>query len=189
MPSLEPPDSYTLSGACGWLELGNVGEAEAELGRLSKTARSHPDALEILWLIQSRKEDWDAAARTAEELRRRAPERASGWLHFPYALRRSNRGDLRVCWEALLPAAEKFPDEPVIPYNLACYACQLDRLDDAREWFAKALKIEERLALKTVSKLMENLGQEVGRTGGSGIKKMALKDDDLKPLWEEIERL
>ena len=76
-------------------------------------------------------------------------------------------GGLQAAWDALLPAFEKFPKEPTIPYNLACYACQLRRLDEARQWLERAVKI----------------------AGKEKIKFMALNDDDLEPLWQEIKRL
>jgi len=65
----------------------------------------------------------------------------------------------------------------------------LDRLDEARAWFAKALKAEEKQAGKTVGLLLEAAPQEISSSATSGIKRMALRDDDLKPLWPEIERL
>ncbi len=56
----------------------------------------------------------------------------AGWLHRAYALRRVANGGLPQAWDALLPAAEKFPGEPVIAYNLSCYACQMQQLDASR---------------------------------------------------------
>ena len=51
-------------------------------------------------------------------LLRRAPSARSGWLHQAYALRRVPDGGVQKAWEALLPAFEKFPKEPTIPFNL-----------------------------------------------------------------------
>ena len=67
----------------------------------------------------------------------------------------------------LAPVAEKFPAVSTIPYNLACYACQLGNPAEARQWLAKAI--------------------EIG--GVDDIKRMALADPDLKPMWEEIKKL
>jgi hypothetical protein len=33
-----------------------------------------------------------------------------------------------------------------IPYNLACYTCRLGRLEEARRWLARAIKIQGREA-------------------------------------------
>ena len=94
------------------------------------------------------------------------PARSSGWLHQAYALRRVPEGGVKQAWQALLPAFDKFPKEPVISYNLSCYACQMNQLEAARVWLKRA----------------EFLGNK------TEIKRMALKDPDLEPLWGEIRR-
>ncbi len=106
----------------------------------------------------------EAAWDVARKLIIRAPDRASGWLNRAYALRRSPEGGLSKAWDALLPAAEKFPDEPTVFYNLSCYACQLEQMENARKWFKKALK----------------------KGNKEKLKRDALADADLKPLWAEI---
>jgi tetratricopeptide (TPR) repeat protein len=95
------------------------------------------------------------------------PDDAFGWIHQAYALRRMKGGSVKAAWDALLPAADKFPSQPMIAFNLACYACQLGRLEEAREWLRKAI----------------DLGDE------KEIKTRALDDPDLEPLWANIGRL
>jgi hypothetical protein len=51
---------------------------------------------------------------------------------------------LQVAWDALLPAVEKFAEVYVVSYNLACYACQMGRLPEARHWLKRALEIAEK---------------------------------------------
>jgi tetratricopeptide (TPR) repeat protein len=97
-----------------------------------------------------------------------APKRAAGWLHHAYAVRRAVDGGVEKALDALLPAVDRFPTEPYIPYNLACYAAQFGRLDEAWEWLHKAMEAEG----------------DVNR-----IKTMALQDADLKALWERISEL
>ena len=164
MSSLEPPDSFHLSAATGWLELGNHVEAGQELAGISAACHEHPDVLEVRWAICAAGNDWEGGLSAAELLLKKAPKRSSGWLHRAYALRRVKRGGLQQAWEALRPAFEKFPKEPVIPYNLACYACQKGLLAEAREWLQRAVKI----------------------AGRENIRSMALNDEDLQQLWEEI---
>jgi Flp pilus assembly protein TadD len=120
--------------------------------------------LEVRWLVHAQEKNWEEGLAVAGKLVELAPQRSSGWLHRAYALRRAQGGGLQAAWNALLPAVEKFPEEPTIPYNLACYACQLARLDQARQWLQRAVKI----------------------AGKEKITFMALNDDDLAPLWEEI---
>lgn len=159
-------DSHRLRAACGWLELGNPVEARLELESVSEVARNHPDVLECRWLLASRDEDWDEALRLALDLRAAAPERPSGWIHHAYALRRTRHGSIEEAWKVLHMAHELFPAEPVIPYNLACYACQLGRLDEGMDWFREALRIGHKTTLRA----------------------MALEDNDLQELWERIRK-
>lgn len=167
MERLEPPDVFFLNAALGWLELGQPAEALAELSRIAPERQKRPDVLEVQWAVRAALQDWDGALRAAEELVAQAPDRPSGWLHRAYALRRATGGGLAAAWEALRPAAERFPREPVIRYNLACYACQMGRLDEARQWFKRALLAGDPVALR----------------------EMALHDTDLQPLWDEIRAL
>ena|SRR2546422_10725843 len=166
MQPLEPPDLHYASAAVGWLELGNVGEARAELERISSGLRQHPDVLEIQWSLCAREERWDEGLQIARALLHTAPERSSGWLHQAYALRRVREGTVKKAWHALLPAFDKFPKDPIICFNLACYACQMQQLEAARVWFKRALVLG----------------------GKERIKNMALEDSDLKALWAEIQK-
>ena len=167
LPRIEPPDMHYLSAAVGWLELGNVVEATAELEQICPANQSHPDVLEVRWALCAKQEDWRGALSAARAIVESAPERASGWLHRAYAVRRVPGGGLQQAWDALLPAFKMFPGETIIPFNLACYACQMSRLDEAREWFQRALAVGNREKLK----------------------QMALADADLEPLWNEIREL
>ena len=47
MNKLEPPDTHYFLAAIGWLELGNVVEARAELAQISASQHEHPDVLEL----------------------------------------------------------------------------------------------------------------------------------------------
>lgn len=164
MQGLEHSDIHRVNAALGWLGLNSPADARAELDAVAPAQQSHPAVLEVRWLLCAHEGDWREGLAVAERTLSAAPEVPSGWLHRAYALRRVEGGGLVPAQNALLPAAEKFPDDPVIAFNLACYACQLDQLDDARQWLQRAV--------------------EIG--GKKPIQQMALADDDLKPLWKEI---
>ncbi len=166
MQPLEPPETHYLSAAQGWVELGNPAEARAELAHICAALQFHPDVLEVRWVICVEEQHWEEGLQVARALVQAAPERASGWLHQAYALRRVAEGGVAKAWEALLPAFGKFPKEAIIAYNLACYACQLNQLETAREWLRRALALGEK----------------------EQIRLMALADDDLEPLWPEIQQ-
>jgi tetratricopeptide (TPR) repeat protein len=163
---LESPDAHYLLHAVGWIELGNLVEARAELEHIREELQAHPDVLEVRWLICAEQKEWDEGLRVARVLIEKVPDRASGWLHQAYALRRVATGGLQPAWDALLPASEKFPTMEIIPYNLACYACQMNQMDTARLWLKKALSVGDR----------------------ERIKQRAMEDTDLGPLWEEIKK-
>lgn len=72
----------------------------------------------------------------------------------------------REAWELLLPFARRFPKVSTIPYNLACYACQMGNHAEAERWLDKAVKLRSR----------------------EEIKRLAIGDPDLKPLWSSIRK-
>ena len=162
---LQPPDTHHFSAAIGWQELRNPVEAEAELANISAPCQIHPDVLEVRWQVCVARKDWAAALHVAELLIEYSPSSATGWVHRAYALRRVPGGGLEKAWEALLPTIAQFPKMPIIPYNLACYAAQFGRLDEAWDWLHKALEAGENIET---------------------VKRMALSDSDLQALWERI---
>lgn len=164
MPNLEPPDTHALTAALGWIELGNAREALAELDGVSPENQNHPGVLDVRWVALAELKHWDEALAVGRKLVDVSPGNVSGWLHRAYALRRVKGGGLPQAWEALLPAAEKFPRQLLVAFNLACYACQMQRLDEARQWLRRAVEIGDEKQVMT----------------------MALADSDLEPLWPEI---
>ena len=167
MEKLAPPESHSLSAAVGWLGLGCVAEAKAELAAIGPGFQNHPDVLELRWLICAEQHEWEEGLQIARTLLHHAPDDSSGWLHQAYALRRVPEGSVKAAWKALLPAFDKFPTEPIIAFNLSCYACLMQQLDAARVWLKRAAVLG----------------------GKERIKKMALSDPDLQPLWSEINQL
>ena len=157
---LQPPDSHHLRAAEGWLELGDPAEANQELQRLSLTGRFHPLALLTRWDIYAQLEHWEFAYTIAQGLVAMLPEEPVGWINRAFALHRLQR--TREAWDKLRPAADKFPNNLTISYNLACYACQLGSFDEASRWLKKAMKLAD----------------------PNKVQLVALDDPDLKPLWE-----
>src|SRR5678816_3123958 len=161
---LAPPDCHYVDAAMGWLELGNPSEALAELSHVSKQLSNDPLVLETKWQILARTDRWNESLPVAKTFCEVAPAVPQGWLHQAVSLYRLNR--TKEAWELLLPMAEKFPKSWVIAYDLACYACQLDSVEEGRRWLRKAFKLHE----------------------PAEVKLLALADPDLKVLWPEIEQ-
>ena len=68
---LQPPDSMLLTAAEGWLGLGDINAASAELDNITPELRVHPAVLDVRWQIYAKAKRWDACieiARTLTEL-------------------------------------------------------------------------------------------------------------------------
>lgn len=161
--TLPPPSCHFLDAAVGWLELGNPAEALIELNQIAPEFLDHPQVLEVKWQVFARTESWDKSLPIAQAFCQVAPGLPQGWLHQAVSLYRLNRTE--DAWNLLLPMAKKFPRSWIIPYDLSCYACQLNRLEEGRTWLKKAFRLGD----------------------PKEVKLLALADPDLKTLWPEIE--
>lgn len=156
-------DAMFLRAAQGWLELGDWQSANDELEQLQPLTRALPSVLALRGEIYSAAKRWDNVIEIAGTLARELPDQSLGHLQLACALHELKR--TKEALGTLLPIADKFPGEWVIPYKLACYACQLGELSDARQWIAHAFKVGDAQRLKL----------------------RALDDADLAPLWGEIQ--
>lgn len=168
MSTLEPPDCHFLDAATGWLMLGNLAESRAEFAQINPSLSEHPLVLDLEWRLLAQEERWLDAVATGERLVRVNPDDANAWVHRSYALHELRR--TREAFDKLLPAAARFPREPIIPYNLACYTCQLGELTAAQRWVERSLAVSK----KAREKLLR--------------LQAALEDPDLQPLWPELKQ-
>jgi len=171
MSPLEPPDSFHLLAAQGWLELGCPTEAGEELEKIAPELSMRPDVLGTRWEACARLGNWEAGVEIGQRLVEAEPEQSFGWINRSYALRRAPGGGVQAAYEALRPAADRVADLEQVNFNLACYACQLGRLDEGREWLSKSLAIAQR----------------DGRLHFA--RQNALNEPDLEALWNEIRKL
>ena len=155
---------HHLQAAEGWLELGNHLEADAELDSIAAELRAHPSVLELRWQVYAASKKWHACIDIAKTLTKLKPNRAVGWIHYAYALHELKR--TQEAFDLLAPLADKFARDATVPYNLACYACQLGRLNEAGEWLQNAYEAGD----------------------AKEIKLQALDDPDLAPLWQNDSR-
>ena len=101
------------------LGLGDWQSANDELENIDPDLRAHLEVLKIRFHICSAAKNWELALVVAEALVRYLPDDPEPWIHRSFALHEINR--TRQAQEQLLSAAEKFPVEWIVPYNLACY--------------------------------------------------------------------
>jgi tetratricopeptide (TPR) repeat protein len=158
-------DQRQLNAAEGWLELGDWVQANEELELITPEMRAHPSVLRASWGIYAKGGKWELAAEVAQGITVILPDNAWGYIHFAYSLHELKR--TKEAQAVLLPVADKFPDQYIIRYNLACYCCQLGELKDGLRWLGKAIDL----------------------AGKKHIRTMALEDSDLKPLWKQISEI
>ena len=155
---IEPPDSHHLRAAEGWLELGNWREAAADLERVAPALRVLPDVLALQFRVFAAGKDWERALIVGETLVELMPEHPGCWIDRSNALHYLGR--YQEALDQLLPGWKKFPTNPVIPYNFACFTCRMGQLDIAREWLLIALALP----------------------GGQELRAQAAMDPDLEAL-------
>jgi predicted Zn-dependent protease len=126
--------------------------------------QSHPDVLQVKWAIHAAAKEWESAAEVAEAFRQAQPDSPFGFVHLAYALHEMKR--TQEAQDVLLPVLDKFRDEFIIRYNLACYACQLGDGEGAWRWLEKSMAL----------------------TDPDEVKRMALSDPDLEPLRTKIKK-
>lgn len=164
MDPLTHTDQKQLEAAEGWLLLGDPRQALAELDQLRPEIRDSLAVLQLRWSALAQSGDWTAAYDTAQRILEHWPDEPFGWIHRAFALRRIPGGGVERARDSLLPAADKFPTEFLVPYNLACYEACLGRLTEAWQWLRRAMKVG----------------------GRERIRKLALADQDLAPLRKRL---
>ena len=162
MKKLDWPDSHYLEAAVGWLDLGNWLEANEDIERITPTNKAHPDVLQVRCKIYAAAEKWEYLAEVGNALCTMLPDLSFGPVHLSHALRMLNRP--REGRDALLPVADKFPDDWRIPFHLSCCCCRLGELKASLEWLTRAMDV----------------------AGKIDIRMKALEEPDLEPMWLDI---
>ena len=164
MNALTHTERFHIEAAEGWLMLGNTTEAHEELEHITGENSYHPAVLSMRWQVYAAAKWWEAAYVVSKALCELAPHSPETWICQANTVR--NYKGVIDAWSLLLSIVSKFPQDPIIRYNLACYAAQLNLLEEACAWLVQAFELEESVELKLA----------------------AVYDPDLQPLWEKIGR-
>ena len=135
-------------------------DANAELEEIDPEVRHVPEVLEIRVRIYQALKQWRLMQTVAKKLAEYDPKNPQWAISWAYAARRAD--SIQAAKRILLEAVEQHPQHALIHFNLACYECQLRELEVAKARLQHALKLD------------------------SGLRAMALDDEDLKPLWDQI---
>ncbi len=154
------PFERQIQAAQGWLDLGLPLDAQEELLSLAPDECIEPRTLGLRVSIYQALGEWENMRLMALLFSEAEPDMAQGPISLAYATRRAQ--SLEAGLAILTDAADRFPKEPIIRYNLACYEAQLGRLDRAR------MRLTEAMTL------------------GPGCRELALADPDLAALHGEL---
>jgi tetratricopeptide (TPR) repeat protein len=149
-----------LDTTLGYLALGMHQDAWDELESLPPELRADVGVIELRIEILQRLEKWESARVLAESLAKRCPENPHWWILWAYSLRREQ--SVEAAQRVLREARAIHPNVGMIAYNLACYACMLGDLEEARILLQIAFSLDPLL------------------------RKTALDDPDLEPLWIDL---
>lgn len=134
-----------ISHVQGYLGLGMVAEAAAELKLIPLPERDSLEVLALRVAVLQEQNDWPALAALAGEFARRAPTEAAAWVTWAYATRRAQ--SLGEAEKILLKAEAHHPADPTIQFNLGCYACQRGDLVEARRRVDRAIGLDKNFRL------------------------------------------
>jgi predicted Zn-dependent protease len=162
MEELARTERLHLQAAEIWLELDNCDLAAEELKEISHQMRVHPEVLRVRYEVCALAQQWAPAAAVAQAMCAVMPGSSSGWILLAEALHAMKR--TRQAWDVLNSVVERFPDEPKLPYKLACYACELGDLRAGWDWLERMIHL----------------------SNSTDVKRMVWEDPDLRPLWGKI---
>lgn len=165
MTDLFIEDTRHLSAAQGWIALGNHLEAFNELEKIAPRNRATLEVLSVRWEVYQKANHWTAAGGVASAVQKVAPDRIDGYVWRSVSLEKL--GCTQDAYDNLEPVAYKFPGTGIIAYLLAVYACQLQRMPEAKAWLTCAFASPE----------------------GKELKLRALDEKALEPFWGQIGKL
>ena len=157
-PQLHSTQTHgALRAADGYLYLGLVDEALAELNRVLKHERVDSDVLlsRIRVLLHMKK--WTSAEALSGRGEKLHPHEGEFTVQRAFALHQMKKA--AAAEQALLAAPDWIRRTGILHYNLACYQARLGDLSLARECIDVAIQMN------------------------AGIKKNARSDPDLQALW------
>jgi Flp pilus assembly protein TadD len=135
-------------------------EAIAALDDIPRQYQLRTALLALRCHIHLAAKHWEAAIEIARHLAKVEPDEPAHWISLAWAVRRHE--SIAAAEKILTAALALHPECATIHYNLACYACQTERLAEAR------IRLEAAVQLDPAS------------------RKLAANDLDLVPLMASL---
>jgi predicted Zn-dependent protease len=147
----------------GYLEIGLPAEANNEIEKMAPEDKGRPEIYSLRLQIYAMLGKWDFARVCAEHLARIWPERPAWRIAWAACVRRTE--GIAAAEKVLQQAIAIFPEDPLVLYHLACVAAASGEAGRAKVLLALAIGHDDSLRAK------------------------ALEDQDLKSIWNDIERM
>ena len=122
--------------------------------------RAHSEVLGARVNLYMAAKKWDMVAAVASHLVKVDFQTPGWWISLAYALRCTE--SIEKAEAILLRAQPIHPEVAMIAFSLACYASVMGRMEEAKERLRHAINLDK------------------------DFRKLALDDQDLKPLWDWI---
>jgi Flp pilus assembly protein TadD len=149
-----------VRAASGYCELGMFDEAARALEEIDAEDRDRKEVLGARLDFYMSAKKWNLVAEVARRLVDIDPENPAWWINLAYATRRAET--IAKAETLLLQASKLHPKHAIIAFNLSCYACATGRIEQAKAHLKHAIELDDR------------------------IRELALRDEDLQPLWSWI---
>jgi Flp pilus assembly protein TadD len=135
-------------------------EAALALEEITPEDKTCREVLSARVAIYMAAQKWDMAAAVANHLVKVEPGNVAWWINLAYTTRRCE--GIESAEAILLRARELHHDNAMIEFNLACYASVAGRFEEAKEGLKRAIELDTQF------------------------QKLAIDDEDLRPLWDWI---
>lgn len=151
-----------LRAAEGYIELGMYAPADAELEKIDPSCPAVSRVLARKLCTYAGMAKWELMAVVAKNLAQRNPNDGQWAIWWAYSVGRGQA--IEAAKAILIRALQIHPNDPRLHYAICCYESRLRHFKTAKRHLARAIQLDSRLKL------------------------MALSDEDLEPLWSEIEQ-
>jgi predicted Zn-dependent protease len=159
MMELTPAEAHHLQAAVGYWELGMSTDALQELSAVTDAQQSHPDILHLRLSILMEQNQWLQALPCAELLCSLLPDQEDPYIKRAFILHEMHQ--TQAAKDCLLQGPSSLRDNALYYYNMACYECQLNHVQEAWLLLERAIQLDANY-------------REIART-----------DTDLTPLWPQ----
>jgi predicted Zn-dependent protease len=126
--------------AQGYLELGMVDEALAELLSVPAVESRDPDIIELRLHVLMQARRWPEALATAEDLLRLQPGAVPAYIHGAFALHELKR--TAEARDLLLKGPEELRNDPTFHYNIGCYEAVLGNREAALQSLEQSFALD-----------------------------------------------